>query len=220
METQQTWFVIGIVLATISTISGILAFALPSWIYTYDRDSTIGIDMAGLWTFCLDTYFDPRYNYNNGVPMYGCHWIYSSYLEDIRWTILNPNWYIVVQIMASVNLILSLLGVGGLYIICFVRRNNCPLVFGIISMFFCTIIGFCEVVLYGLRVTDDEYYKVPNIRFKKLGAGWGMAIVSAIMSGLALVALVISYMTVRTERRNMKRALGGQGETQQFRGEY
>lgn len=48
------------------------------------------------------------------------------------------DWYIVVQIMASVNLILSLLGVGGLYIICFVRRNNCPLVFGIISMFFCS----------------------------------------------------------------------------------
>ena len=91
METDQTFFVIGIILATISTISGILAFSLPSWIYTYETDSTVGISHAGLWTFCLDTFFDLKYNYNDGIPMYGCKWIYGFELKDIRWTILNPS---------------------------------------------------------------------------------------------------------------------------------
>lgn len=49
------------------------------------------------------------------------------------------------------------------------------------------------------------------MRFKRLGAGWGMAIVAAIVSGFALIALVISYMTVRTERKAMKKALSLQG---------
>ena len=38
-----------------------------------------------------------------------------------------------------------------------------------------------------------------------------MAIVAAIVSGFALIALVISYMTVRTERKAMKKALSLQG---------
>jgi len=40
--------------------------------------------------------------------------------------------------MATVNLILSLIGLIGLYIICFVRKNNCPLILGIVTMFFCS----------------------------------------------------------------------------------
>jgi len=84
-------FVIGISMATVATICNIIAFGLPSWIYTYDRFSTIGIEKAGLWTFCLDTFHDDRYNYNDGIPMYGCKWIYSQYLKEIRWTVLNPG---------------------------------------------------------------------------------------------------------------------------------
>lgn len=49
--------------------------------------------------------------------------------------------------------------------------------------------------------------QVPNVRFKELGAGWGMAVVAAIVSGFALVALTISYMTTRTEKRAIKKAM-------------
>lgn len=112
MQLSHIFFIAGIVLATMATISCILAFALPSWIYTYEDDSQQGINYAGLWTFCLETFFDFRQRvegkpcdntqeyqgansdgcFNDGVPMYGCHWIYSDALKEIRWTILNPGW--------------------------------------------------------------------------------------------------------------------------------
>lgn len=91
MEVNQIAFVFGLLLATVATISGVIAFALPSWIYTYETDSIYGISHAGLWTYCLDNLYDPVYDYNNGVPMYGCKWIYSEYLKEVRWTILNPG---------------------------------------------------------------------------------------------------------------------------------
>lgn len=91
MDESQLFFVVGIVLETIATISNILAFSLPSWIYTYNTDSTIGISYAGLWTFCLDTFYDLRYTYNDNIPLYGCKWIYGEDLKEIRWTILNPG---------------------------------------------------------------------------------------------------------------------------------
>lgn len=107
MESSQASFVCGVVLAVLATICCILAFSLPSWIYTYEDDSNQGIDYAGLWTFCLETFFDYRNRagrpcdnlqrgsssclFNDGVPMYGCHWIYSDELKEIRWTILNPG---------------------------------------------------------------------------------------------------------------------------------
>lgn len=109
MKVSQVFFILGISFATIGTIACILAFGLPSWLYTYDDDSNQGIDNAGLWVFCLETFFDYRQRtqgskpcnnqgnsrdlscFNGGVPMYGCHWIYSDDLESIRWTILNPG---------------------------------------------------------------------------------------------------------------------------------
>ena len=105
MKTSQAFFVGGIVLAAIATIANILAFALPSWIYTYDSQSKSkpGIENAGLWTFCLDAFFDyslratsrgnsgTRDCFNDCVPMYGCHWIYSEELKEIRWTVFNPR---------------------------------------------------------------------------------------------------------------------------------
>ena len=50
---------------------------------------------------------------------------------------LLAAWYIAVQIMATVNLILTLLGMIALFVILFVRKNKCLLIFSIVSMFFC-----------------------------------------------------------------------------------
>lgn len=107
MKASQAFFMGGIILATMAAMCNILAFGLPSWIYTYEDNSEQGISYAGLWTFCLEAFFDFSQrtrgkpcdnsasfrclNANGGVPMYGCHWIYSDDLEEIRWTILNPG---------------------------------------------------------------------------------------------------------------------------------
>ena len=92
----------------------------------------------GLWNFCFDHYKHPQYQYDETFT--GCRWIYSPLYQNIRdW--LQPGWFISVQAMMTLSMLMSLFGLMAISIpiMHFCLRYNVVLI--IVAFVFETLAG-------------------------------------------------------------------------------
>ncbi|XP_052762390.1 uncharacterized protein LOC128205034 [Mya arenaria] len=81
----------------------LIGFAAPHWLESFEQAHS-RFDRLGLWTACFNNF---GYDRDALGKMYdGCHWIYSyEYKPIFAW--LVPNWFLAVQVMMTLGLIIN-----------------------------------------------------------------------------------------------------------------
>ena len=96
-----------------------ISFTSPYWLQSWEETQSPFKNM-GLWEFCFYKFRHPDYQFDH--LFHGCHALYGDEYRLIREKLM-PGWLMVVQLFASLALILSFLGL--LILVALLLR--CPL---------------------------------------------------------------------------------------------
>jgi hypothetical protein len=180
----------------------IAAFCTPFWLQSWPRVHT-PFDRLGLWEFCLDGYIHPKDEMM--VSYYGCWWIFAPYFYNIL-IFLLPPWFIAVQIMVTISLIVQLIAtiIYAVYT-CHLVRNveRRAQVVRVIFILHCisAIFMFIVSVLFGVRCTDYNWMPNPTLNWPSWS--YGLAILSNIFT---IMDLPLLWLVMREDRHKIRYA--------------
>jgi len=203
----QRWVLLaGLSLNVFALLNLVISFCTPYWVISWPRVYS-GFRKIGLWEACfagqiLDR--DPTQK-----SYHGCWWILSPELYQIRDWIMPP-WFIVVQILITVSLVIEFIGIV-FNILVWVHTGNhdksglgkrrAP--FNIVQAMTyitisTTIMKSCSVIMFGLAFKYDWFW-LPNPEINYPHFSYGLAIVSAFFSFFSSLAHTQYRNIVREE---------------------
>jgi len=184
----------------------IIAFITPYWVISWPRVYS-GFRKIGLWEVCFAGYRIPR---DPSMKSYhGCWWILAPELHSIRSWIMPP-WFIVVQILMTISIVIELLSLIFLLMIWTrtgssdnsgigKRRAPFNLVQGatIITIVTCCVKSVA-VIMFGLAFWYDPFW-LPQHTINYPHVSYGLAICSAFISIFSSMAHRVYRNIVRRE---------------------
>lgn len=190
----------GAVLAGLSCIFTIISFSTSNWLESYEEANS-RFHKLGLWEACFNKF---GYDKDNlGKTYDGCGWIFSYDFRPIfDW--LNPAWFLAVQIMMTLTLILtlvtSLLCLLGILNFCPPHRASVAQMTNSVLMFTSGVLLGISVTIFGLKSdVDRQWLPRPDQNF--LSWSFGMAVVAAFFAIFSGMCLLIDSMRLSQQRR-------------------
>lgn len=185
------------VLAFISYLILLIAFASPYWLASY-KFTDSAFKRLGLWDFCFQDYRHPSYQYDTKFT--GCHWIYSPIYTNIRdW--LQPSWFMFVQAVTTIALCVDALGLLAISIIFMHFLIQYQLIILCVTlvchMFTTMLLGFALITFY-LKAFDRSWIMYPE--FNHVDWAFFFALVSMGGNGFASY---LYYQEVRELKERM-----------------
>lgn len=186
----------GTVLALTATLFHILGFSTPHWLESFEQAKS-RFDRIGLWTACFHNF---GYDRDQLGKLYdGCHWIYSyEYKPIFDW--LNPQWFLVVQVIMTLVLIVNCLT----SLILVLGRLGKGLVYTKFFSQFLTSMGmftsgvmtsFC-VTLFGIKSdVDRQWFPRPDQNY--LSWSFGLVVVSGFFEIFAGMCLLFDSLRIK-----------------------
>ncbi|KAI1305210.1 hypothetical protein HDE_01540 [Halotydeus destructor] len=191
-------FLVAAILSLIAWILLIIAFASPYWLSSYQYTYSAFVRL-GLWDFCFNNYRHPPYQYDEKFN--GCHFIYSSKFQNIRdW--LQPGWFIFVQAMMVIALLLSVCCLCTLAIVMmyYLVKYQVTVIAAAAALQGASAVPlFLAVVVFGVMAFDRSWLLFPN--YNHLDWAFFVAILSLIMSTLATGLLGLEMVAAKERRK-------------------
>ncbi|KAJ8321660.1 hypothetical protein KUTeg_000131 [Tegillarca granosa] len=180
--------VIALIFSIVSVVFLVSAFASPYWVESFQKADNKFVK-CGLWEFCFNDYtFWKDYN---GKRYKGCWYIFSQQYRNI-WEWLSPPWFISVQVMVSVCLLIDVVATFILILMVigtFPEFLHSVVFFGIsFAYFFQVFLAFIAMVVFGVFKEDRQWVPRPDQNY--LSWSYGFFVISAIFalfSGLVLI---------------------------------
>jgi len=166
----------------------VLAFASPYWVESFGEFTGNRFVKAGLWEFCFNDY--TFYKDDQGKRYLGCFYIFSDTIRPL-WEWLSPPWFIAMQVMVSLSLLVQVLNaiLLVLYIFkLFPRYLQSSILLGASAvMAFCLAVIFVVLVTFGVKKEDRRWVPRPDMNY--LSWSYGMFCLSGWASLFAALAL-------------------------------
>ncbi|KAI8776886.1 hypothetical protein BgiMline_035150 [Biomphalaria glabrata] len=178
----------------------IVAFATPHWLerFPHKRMSKVFVRM-GLWEACFNDwtyykdYLSKHYN--------GCWWIFHFEYKPV-WGWLNPPWFLAIQIMITLGLILQFVTVIMnimYYVRCLPREKERKHVLSTsVMMWIAFFLIATSVTIFGIKADIDRQW-LPNPDSNFLSWSFGFAALSGFFSIFAAMCLSTDYVRIREE---------------------
>lgn len=201
---KQALAVSGTVLAVLATIVHILAFSTQHWLESFEQAKS-RFDRIGLWEACFNVFGYDRDQL--GKQYDGCHWIYSyEYKPIFDW--LNPRWFLSVQIIMTLALILNIVtalrlvvGICGKWL-----SHKMALSQFIVSMtmFLSGALIAVAVSVFGVKSKiDRQWFPRPDQNY--LSWSFGLAVVSGFFAVFSAMCLLFDSLRIKYDDK--KKAL-------------
>ncbi|KAL4217992.1 hypothetical protein ACF0H5_022730 [Mactra antiquata] len=193
----------GTVMALLATFFHIIGFATPHWLESFEQAKS-RFDRIGLWTACFHNFGYDRDQL--GKEYDGCHWIYSYEFKPIfDW--LNPGWFLGVQIMMTLVLIINiitsillLLGRLGMFVHYkdFFTQFTCSMM-----MFLSGALISLSVTLFGIKSdTDRQWFPRPDQNY--LAWSFGLMVVAGFFCIFSAMCLLFDSLRIRWDMEKKK----------------
>jgi hypothetical protein len=184
----------------------IIAFITPYWYISWPRVYS-GFKKIGLWEVCFAGFYIGR---NPSTRSYhGCWWILAPEFQSIR-NLVMPPWFIIVQILITVCLVIEIINLIFVVIIWIRTRSydssglgkrrapfNLVQAATVITIT-TTVLKVISVLMFGLGAEYDINW-MPNQNINYPHVSYGLAIVSTFMSMFGSTAHQVFRSIVREE---------------------
>ncbi|PVD31872.1 hypothetical protein C0Q70_07296 [Pomacea canaliculata] len=166
----------------------LLAFASPYWVESFGEFADNRFVKAGLWEFCFDDY--TFYKDHNGKRYLGCFYIFSQEIRPL-WEWLSPPWFVAMQVMVSLSLLVQVL--DAICLVLYIFRlfpdylNASVLKGSSIVMLFALAIIFVVLVVFGVKKEDRNWVPRPDMNY--LSWSYGLCCISGFATLFAALAL-------------------------------
>jgi hypothetical protein len=178
----------------------LIAFASPYWLSSY-RYTYSPFVRLGLWDFCFNNYRHPPYQYDEKFN--GCHYIYSSKYQNIRdW--LQPGWFIFVQGMMSIGLILSigcLISLSIVLMYYMTRYQVATIGTALVFQATTALCLFLAVIVFGIMAFERSWLLYPP--YNHLDWAYYVCIVALVTSILGTALLAFEYLAAKEKRKKL-----------------
>ncbi|KAK3087052.1 hypothetical protein FSP39_001046 [Pinctada imbricata] len=176
----------------------IIGFSTPHWLEADERyQIQSGFKKLGLWEACFKdwTYFKDY----NGKQYNGCWWIFSYEYRPI-WQWLNPPWFLAIQVLMTLTLLLELVTVVLLilYVIrVFPASSNYVGLFAtaIMALLSGIVTAICMVIFGTKSVVDRQWIENPDKNY--LSWSFGLIVLSGFLILFGGMCLFVAGMQVR-----------------------
>ncbi|KAH3710097.1 uncharacterized protein LOC127857627 [Dreissena polymorpha] len=190
----------GAVLAALACLFTILSFSTSHWLESF-QEARSGFKRLGLWEACFD-----KYTYDKdtlGKTYDECGWIFSyDYRPIFDW--LNPAWFLAVQVMMTLALILSLvtaiLCLLGILNFCPDHRVSVAQLTNSILMFITGALLALAVTIFGIKADTDRAW-LPRPDQNYMSWSFGLAVVAGFFAIFSGMCLVIDSLRLRIKAR-------------------
>lgn len=194
----------GTVLTLLSTFFHILGYSTPHWLESFEQANS-RFDRIGLWTACFHNF---GYDRDQLGKLYdGCHWIYSyEYKPIFDW--LNPQWFLAVQVIMTlvliINIVTSFLLVLGRFGRGFVYTEFSSQFVASMSMFTSGIMmAFC-VTLFGIKSdVDRQWFPRPDQNF--LSWSFGLVVLAGFFAIFGAMCLLFDSLRIKWDNEKKLR---------------
>ncbi|RUS87750.1 hypothetical protein EGW08_004496 [Elysia chlorotica] len=205
-RTKRLVATFGLIFTISAFICIVVAFATPHWLerFPHKRMTRVFVRM-GLWEACFNnwTYYKDYLskNYN------GCWWIFHFEYRPV-WPWLNPPWFLTIQIMMTLGLMLHMVTVV-LNILYYVRclpkekEKRYVMATGVMMWLSFLLIGI-SVTIFGIKADVDRQW-IPNPDSNFLSWSFGCACLSGFFSVFSALCLTVDHMRITEEEERAKR---------------
>ncbi|KAK7091864.1 uncharacterized protein [Littorina saxatilis] len=179
---------VGCFLVAAAVGCNVLSFASPYWVESFDEFTGNRFVKAGLWEFCFNDY--TFYKDHNGKRYLGCFYIFSDTIRPL-WEWLSPPWFIVMQVMVSLSLLIHV--INAIFLTLYVFKlfpkyfNSAVLLGSAAVMLFSLGIIFVVLIVFGVKKEDRQWIPRPDMNF--LSWSYGLYCMSGWASLFAALAL-------------------------------
>lgn len=193
----------GAVLAGLSTIFTIVSFSTSYWLESYEEANS-RFKHLGLWEACFNKFAYDRDSL--GKTYDGCAWIFSyEYRPIFDW--LNPTWFLAVQIMMTLNLVVSLvtsvLCLLGILNFCPPHRASVAQLTNAILIFTAGLFITLSVIIFGVKSDiDRQWLSRPDQNY--LSWSFGLAVVAGFLAIFSGMCLIVDSLRLAQIRRKAK----------------
>ncbi|KAL8560823.1 hypothetical protein ACOMHN_032935 [Nucella lapillus] len=166
----------------------IIAFASPYWVESFSEFTDNRFVKAGLWEFCFNDY--TFYKDHNGKRYLGCFYIFSDTIRPI-WEWLSPPWFIGMQVIVSLALLVQV--VDAIFLVLYIFKlfpkylNSMVLLGSSAVMLFALACILVVLVVFGVQKEDRQWVPRPDMNY--LSWSYGLCCLSGLASLFAAVAL-------------------------------
>ncbi|UYV80228.1 pck [Cordylochernes scorpioides] len=187
-------------LAFAGSLLVIIAFASPYWLESYSNTHSEFVRL-GLWEACFRDYRHPPYQYDEKFN--GCHWYYSYKFQNIRdW--LQPGWFMFVQAMMTLAVILLLLSLAliSLVLMRYWIKYEVYILAGISALeLIITGMIFLAVCVFGGMCFERSWLQYPM--FNHLSWSFAFAVMAFILHGSASLCFLKEIFKAKERVRRM-----------------
>lgn len=198
----------GTAMALLSAFFHILGFSTPHWLESFEQANT-RFDRIGLWTACFHNFGYDRDQL--GKQYDGCHWIYSyEYKPIFDW--LNPRWFLGVQVMETLVLIINMIVCVMLLMGRFERgisyREFSSQFVTSIMMFLSALLTAISITIFGIKSdVDRQWFPRPDQNY--LSWSFGLMVVSGFFAVFAAMCLLFDSLRIKWEEDKQNRLQRG-----------
>ena len=209
--------IIGLIFYSSALLFLIIGFSTSHWLELDTKHITnSGFEKIGLWEACFNNF--AYYKDYTGKTYNGCWWIFSYEYRPI-WSYINPQWFLAIQMMLTITLVMEIAAV--LFLITFLIKC-CPGKDGDIPLFFLGGTGvlasaftaFCTVLFGAKSVTDRQWIENPDKNF--LSWSFGCVVFSGFLVLFGGMCVFVSGLQVKLENRYNKIATSYAGYITQY----
>ena len=188
--------IVGLVLSGFALLFLIIGFSTPNWLEQDTNYITQSrFEKLGLWNACFKNYVHKAFP---GKQFNGCWWIFSEEYSPI-WSHINPPWFVGIQIMMTLTLIMEIMTV---LIAILILIKCCPgkSVIGLFILGGTAVVSgiltAISVIIFGAKsVTDDQWMESPEKNF--VSWSFGCVVFSGFLILFAGVSLIVAALQAK-----------------------
>ncbi|KAL4217953.1 hypothetical protein ACF0H5_022692 [Mactra antiquata] len=193
----------GAALAALACLCVIISFSTPHWLESY-KEANSRFTNLGLWEACFNRFAYDRDSL--GKTYDGCSWLFSYEFRPIfDW--LNPRWFLAVQIMMTLAMVLtfvtSILCLLGILNFCPPHRASVAQLTNSLLMFASALFITLSIIVFGVKSdVDRQWLSRPDQNF--LSWSFGLGVVGGFLSIFSGMCLLVDYLRLKQKQRKAR----------------
>ncbi|KAL8560835.1 hypothetical protein ACOMHN_032946 [Nucella lapillus] len=204
----SVWTFVAFIPATIGTVLTIISMTTHYWVESFTERRT-GINSMGLWEICFGAQFAaPAFVQDDLGKRYSdCNYLLSYELRSLRpWRF--PEWFIGVEVLVSLGLMLQLLSLvfGLVYLLrgCVLRDQHVALLCAGLSNFLAGLNIAVATIVFGYYAGYDPFW-LPSPDSYYLSWSFGLCVVGGLFAIFAAMFQLVDFSRLHIVRRLEKR---------------
>ncbi|KAK7461543.1 hypothetical protein BaRGS_00038689 [Batillaria attramentaria] len=205
-RTKRLVTIFGLIFTCLAFVCMVVCFSTPHWLerFPHKRNTRVFVRM-GLWEACFNDW--TYYKDYLGKKYNGCWWIFHFEYRPV-WPWLNPPWFLAIQIMMTLALILHMVTIvfNILYVVgCCPPRKERNYVRASSAMIFVAA-AFITIssIMFGTKADIDRQW-LPNPDSNFLSWSFGFCVLSGFFSIFAGMCLLADYLRIGFEEKKANR---------------